>query len=114
MNGSFHCKVNGAQPTITTYTVAKQGSTVTATAPKTVKKNQAFTVSAKVAGQYKAATGKVTVKAGKTVVGTGNLKAGKSAVKVAKGLAKTTTLTVSYAGDKSTNAGSAKVKVTVK
>ncbi|GAA4696244.1 Ig-like domain repeat protein [Nocardioides conyzicola] len=100
---------------ITTYTISKQTASVTAKAPKSVKKNKAFSVVVKVAGQNKPATGKVTAKVGKKTIGTGVLKKGKAAIKVKKGLKKTSKITFVYAGDKST-AGSSSfpVKVTVK
>jgi hypothetical protein len=108
------CTVAGEQQTITTYTVTKQSATVTAPAKK-VRKNKPFSIVANVVGQYKAATGKVSVKLGTKTLGTGIVKSGKATVKIAKGLKKTANVTVVYAGDKSTNgAKSAPVKITVK
>jgi hypothetical protein len=108
------CTVAGDKGSITSYTVTKQNATVKA-APKTVKKNKPFSLVAKVTGDNKTATGKVSVKLGKKTIGTGKLKAGKATVKIAKGLKKTSKVTVVYAGDASTNgAKSAPVKITVK
>ena len=101
------------QPTITTYTIAKQTASVTAKAPKSVKKNKAFSVAVKVTGQTMATTGKVTAKVGKKVVGKGTLKKGKAAIKIKKGLKKTSKITIVYAGDKSTT-GSSSFPVSVK
>jgi len=102
-----------SQPTITTYTIAKQTAGVTVKAPKSVKKGKAFALAVKVAGQNKPATGKVVAKVGKKVVGAGALKNGKAAIKVKKGLKKTSKITVVYAGDKSTS-GAKSFPVTVK
>lgn len=109
------CTVAGTQGVVTTYTVVPQNAAVTGKAPKAVKKGQAFSVVASVVGDNKPATGKVSLKAGSKKVGTGTLKNGKATIKLAKGIKKTTTFTVVYAGDTSTNgASSAPFKVTVK
>lgn len=107
------CTVDGAQGVVTTYTVVKQNATAAAKAPKTVSKNKPFSVVATVAGQYKTATGKVSLKAGSKTVGTASLKNGKATFKFAKGIKKTTKFTAVYQGDTSTNPSTG-IPVTVK
>jgi hypothetical protein len=111
----FDCTVSGAQPTITTYTVTKQGAGVTGKAPKSVKAKKAFNIVATVAGDNRPATGKVVAKDGKKVIGSGVLKKGKATIKLAKGISKVGThnITLAYAGDKQTNAAQGGVLVNI-
>jgi hypothetical protein len=98
------CTINGEQSTITSLTVIKQGSTLTATAPKSIKKGKTLKIAAKVAGANVPATGKVVAKEGKKVLGTGALKSGKATISVKKLKPGTHNIVLSYAGDKRTNA----------
>ncbi len=113
------CTIQGTSPTLATLTVTKQGSTIgKLKAPKSVKAGKKFSIVAKVAGSNVPATGKVVAKEGKKVLGKGTLKNGKASIVVKKGIKKAGkhTITISYAGDKKTNAASnpSTVAVTVK
>ncbi len=109
------CAIDGEQPTITSLTVIKQDPSVVGKAPTKVKKGTAFNIKVTVMGN-KPGTGKVVAKDGSKKIGTGTLKAGKTTIKITNGLSKVGThnITLSYAGDKSSNPaqGGVLIKVT--
>jgi hypothetical protein len=103
--------------TLANLTVVKQGSMIgKIKAPKSVKAKKKFSIVANVAGGNVPATGNVVAKEGKKVLGKGALKNGKATIVLKKGIKKVGkhTITVSYAGDKNTNAASNPSTVSVK
>jgi hypothetical protein len=108
---------SSAPVTLASLTVIKQGSTIgKLKAPKSVKAKKKFAIVAAVAGDNVPATGKVVAKEGKKVLGKGVLKKGKASIVLKKGIKKVGnhTITISYAGDKNTNAASNPSTILVK
>ena len=110
----LNCTIVDESPVISQLTVIKQTPTLTAKAPKTIKKGATLKIAASMTANV-APTGKVIAKEGKKQVGVGTLKKGKTVISI-KGLKKGAhKIDLSYKGDKRSNASNGySVFVTVK
>ena len=96
---------SGDGPVLGSMTISQQDSTTTATGPKkAIKAGKPAKISVKVAGAFKAATGKVTAKEGSKSLGSAVLKKGKATFSLKNLKPGAHTIVVSYGGDKSTKA----------